>query len=97
MKSLSAVNESALQCYEELKKVCLNAGITSEFATEFKNIFNLNKSYLYGGSKRGFCGRRLVENIKALQRKLSKKDFRNMLSNQESFKSAILKLNNNPD
>ena len=94
MKSFGGVSDSALLCYEELKKIFLKAGITSNFTEEFKTIFRLNKSHLFGGSKRGFCGRRLVENLKFLQKRMDKKDFLSMLSNEETLKAAILGINN---
>lgn len=94
MKSFGGVSDSALLCYEELKKIFLKAGITSNFTEEFKTILRLNKSHLFGGSKRGFCGKRLVENLKFLQKRMDKKDFLSMLSNEETLKAAILEINN---
>ena len=67
-------------------------GLSEDFEPSFKNIVDMNKSSVYGGSKRNICSVALLSNLCKLQKRLSRDAFAAVLNNEVECKRRLLKL-----
>lgn len=85
--------KKALDRFLELKAILKKAGFTSEFELPFRNILELNKVKKCGGSGRGMCSEKLLENLKKLHKRAGNKKMSSLLCDIDLLKKEVAGIN----
>lgn len=96
LSSINQLNETAFSNFLDVKAIIKSCGLSADFETAFKNIVKLNKSTIYGGSKRNICGLKLRENIQQLYKQIGHKEMARVLKDEIEFKTKIAIINGTP-
>lgn len=87
------LNTIAWEHFKNVRSIIENVGLSTDFETAFKNILNLNKYQLYGGSRRNICGERLYENLRKLNKKVGNDRMAFLLDHEIELKVEMAKMN----
>ena len=93
LSSKKMLNQTALLHFLDVKSIITKVGLSKNFEPALKNILDLNKSNVYGGSKRNICGTQLLENLKKLHKKVGNQKMAFLLENEIELKRNIATLN----
>ena len=89
-----ALNKVAFENFKNVKAIIEKVGLSEDFECAFRNILNLNKSKIYGGSTRNiFCGKQLSENLRRLNTKVGNNRMAFLLQNETELKTEIARIN----
>lgn len=93
LASKENINSKALEHFREVKKLIKSAELENDFEDAFRNIVELNKSRIYGGSKRNICGDRLLDNLHKLRKKVGSKRLSDLLRDAVELKKEVARIN----
>ena len=93
LASKEIINNKALEHFIEVKKIIKKVGLENDFEHAFRNIIDLNKSKIYGGSKRNICGERLLSNLRKLHKKIGSERLSDLLQNPVELKKEVAQIN----
>ena len=93
LASKEILNNKALEHFIEVKRIIKNAGLENDFEHALRNIVDMNKSKIYGGSKRNICGIRLISNLRKLYKKVGSERLSGLLRNSVELKREVAQIN----
>lgn len=93
LSSKEIINKKALEHFIDVQKIIKKAGLDKNFESAFRNIVDMNKSKIFGGSKRNICSERLMANLQKLYKKVSSDELARLLQNTVELKKEVAMLN----
>ncbi len=93
LESKGALNRVAWKHLKSVISILEKVGLSTNFECAFRNILDLNKSKIYGGSKRNICGEQLYENLRKLNKKVRNDRMAFLLENKVELKIEVAKIN----
>lgn len=93
LESKGALNKAAWERFLDVKAIIEKVGLSANFGCAFRNILELNKAKLYGGSKRNICGRELLDNLRRLNKKVGNEKMAALLENEVRLKMEVARVN----
>lgn len=93
LESKGALNKTAWEHFKNIKAIIEKVGLSTNFESAFRNILDLNKSQIYGGSKRNICSEHLAENLRKLNKKFGNDRMAVLLKDEVQLKFEIAKMN----
>lgn len=93
LESKGALNKTAWEHFKNIKTIIEKVGLSADFERAFRNILDLNKSQIYGGSKRNICSEQLAENLRKLNKKIGNDRMAVLLEDEVQLKFEIARMN----
>ena len=94
LESKGALNRVAWKHLKSVISILEKVGLSTNFECAFRNILDLNKSKIYGGSRRNICSDQLSENLRKLNKKVGNARMAFLLENEVELKIEVAKINN---
>lgn len=92
LESKGALNNTAWEHFKNIKTIIEKVGLSADFERAFRNILDLNKSQIYGGSKRNICSEQLAENLRKLNKRIGNDKMAVLLEDEVQLKYEIAKM-----
>lgn len=93
LKTKGALNETAWSHFKMVQKLVEEVGLSTDFECAVRNVLDLNKSQMYGGSRRNICSERLYAHLCALHRQVGSERMAFLLTNAVNLKTAVAAIN----
>lgn len=93
LESKGALNRVAWKHLKSVISILEKVGLSTNFECAFRNILLLNKSSIYGGSRRNICSDQLSENLRKLNKKVGNVRMAFLLENEVELKIEVAKIN----